>query len=132
VKIVAASTEEQEKHIEELIQQMYTEIFSMNLLNHHLNDNKITIPKLSESNQYHGTSKEAFEIISSLQTLIALIEHVHETKDFEKYKKMYERNVQTLEYYGIQFPLSFENLLKVTSTNEIMPKYIKPANRWLI
>lgn len=133
MKIVAASTEEQEKHIEELIQQMYTEVFSIYLSNHQVKERyEITIPKLSEASHYYGTLKEAFQIISSLQTLIALMEHLNGTKNIEKYKKMYERNVRTLEYYGLQFPLSFDELVKVTSTEDLIPRHMKPANQWLI
>ena len=60
-------------------------------------------------NELNGTLKESYQIISSLETLIFLIESNGLEKN--KYQQMYERNVQILEELGLSFPFSHEQFL---------------------
>lgn len=134
MKIVHASTEEQEKHIEELIQQMYHEIFPIYFSDKMMEELETEFSfKLHETSNYHGTLKEAFQVMSSLQALIALFENVHKSeKHMEKYKDMYERNMDTLKRYGFKLPLTFEQFLASSTKENMFSRYLKPANKWII
>ncbi|WP_243291901.1 DUF5365 family protein [Bacillus sp. FJAT-47783] len=134
MKIVVASTEEQEKYIEELVQQMFTEIFPMYFPDKKVEElEEMSVLKPDDSADYNGTLKEAFQIMSSLQALIALLENVQEAeRNKEKYREMFEKNLRTLEQYGYKFPLSYDQFLSVSTREEVFSRYIKPANKWII
>jgi len=135
VKVVLASTEEQERYIEELIEQMYTEIFPMYFPDKKIEEfEQLSVLKPNQSTGYNGTLQEAFQIMSSLQALIAILENAQEAeKNEEKYREMYEKNLQTLEQYGYKFPLSFDQFRSVlVREDDVFSRYIKPANKWII
>lgn len=134
MKIVIASTEEQEKYIEELVQQMYTEIFPMYFPDKMIEEfEELSVLKPDETAEYNGTLQEAFQIMSSLQVLISLLENVHETeRNVEKYKEMYEKNLKTLAHYGYKFPLSFDQFRSVSLREGQFSRFVKPANKWII
>ncbi|MCD7035192.1 YhcU family protein [Metabacillus sp. GX 13764] len=130
MKIVTASTEEQEKHIEELIGKIYEDIFPLHFSNDDIEEFKeLSILLPEESKQYYnGTIEEAFQIISSLQTLVALLESPN-CQIESKYQDMYYRNIRILNEYGFAFPLSFEQFL----TRRNQPGTLgKAANDWMI
>lgn len=133
LKIVVASTEEQESHIEELVAQLYTGIFPM-----FFSDDKIkelqelaVLRPNNEDQVYNGTLKEAFQIISSLQALIALLENLN-VCDRKIYRSMFERNTLILNEYGYFFPLSFDQFIEAKYRDGMFSQYVQPANQFLI
>ncbi|MFY4774105.1 DUF5365 family protein [Metabacillus sp. RGM 3146] len=129
MRIVTASTEEQEKHIDELIGKIYEDIFPLYFSKEKIDELKelsVLLPEQSQHN-YNGTIDEAFQIMSSLQTLVALLEKP-DCKHYEKYREMYERNIKILKQYGYSFPLSYHHFPEKPSDN----RFGKAANDWMI
>ncbi|APH06156.1 DUF5365 family protein [Bacillus weihaiensis] len=134
MKVVVASTEEQENHIEELVGQLYSEIFPKFFPDHKIMDfQHQNVLKPQETDQfYNGNLKDAFQIISSLQAVIVMLDLIDECKHEEEYKAMFERNTQTLNEYGYFFPFSFSQFVNAESQEGEFSQFVKPANSWLI
>jgi hypothetical protein len=133
LRIVFASTEEQEQYIEELIETMYEEIFPQYFSDEAIDqlDELAVLKPQTEDMQYNGTLKEAFQIMSSLQALTALLNHLDQRSE-EEHRELYDRNITILKQYGYQFPLTFDHFLFSKEKAEQISKYGKPANKWIV
>jgi hypothetical protein len=134
LRIVYASTEEQEQYIEELIEHMYEEIFPQYFSDETIDqlDELDVLKPHAEKLKYNGTLKEAFQIMSSLQALTALLHHLDEHSEAEQ-RELYDRNIEILKQYGYQFPLAFDTFLSSSKKNaDQVSKYGKPANKWIV
>jgi hypothetical protein len=132
LKIVYAATKEQEEYINCLINYIYSNIFP-----HYFDDEKIVefenlgvLSLHSEHISYNGTMKEAFQIISSLQSLIAIIEALEPNYIGEHHRKLFQRNIRLLGRYGISFPFLIDQF--ANGRKEVLSIYSQPANQWLI
>jgi len=132
VKVVFASTPDQQEKIMELIRQLYSDVFP----NYFSDDEIAEFERLNvlhiSSSQFEqlDTLKDAFQVITSLQTLISILES--ESLD-EQYIETYYKNISILAQYGLNFPFEFQQFvdLKITGNNELSI-YSKAANEWLI
>lgn len=132
VKVVFASTPDQQEKIMELIRQLYSDVFP----NYFSDDEIAKFERLNvlhiSSSQFEklDTLKDAFQVITSLQTLISILES--ESLD-EQYIETYYKNISILEQYGLNFPFEFQQFvdLKITGNNELSI-YSKAANELLI
>ncbi|QGQ44421.1 DUF5365 family protein [Metabacillus sediminilitoris] len=134
MKVVVASTEEQERHIDELVEQIYTEIFPKFFPDQEiksLKGQKVLQPQAADQ-MYNGTLKDAFQIISSLQVVISVLNHIDHCKDERKYREMFERNSCHLNEYGYFFPFSFSQFKNAESQEGEFSQFIKPANDWVV
>jgi hypothetical protein len=134
VKVVVASTEEQERHITELVEQIFTEILprffpDQEIMN--LKGQKMLQPQATDQ-MYNGTLKDAFHIISSLQAIIAVLDNIDDCKHEQEYQEMFERNSHNLNEYGYFFPLSFSQFKEAESQEGEFSQFIKPANSWIV
>ncbi len=116
MKIVFASTPGQEKKVEELAQYFYSEILPL-----YFNDEDIL--KFEELKVLHtsredfdnfSTLGEAFRVITSLQTVISILET---KKNPERYKPVFQKNAETLREYGINFPFDYNQFLEAKRNN---------------
>lgn len=132
MKVVFASTPDQQEKIMELIRQLYSDVFP----NYFSDDEIAEFERLNvlhiSSSQFEqlDTLKDAFQVITSLQTLISILES--ESLD-EQYIETYYKNISILAQYGLNFPFEFQQFvdLKITGNNELSI-YSKAANEWLI
>ncbi|MBS2968049.1 DUF5365 family protein [Metabacillus sp. KIGAM252] len=133
MKIVTASTDEQEQHIEELIEEMYKEVFPIYFSDETIGQfEKMSVLKPTEETMiYNGTLKEAFEIMSSLQTLIAVLKHADE-QEKQEYAGLYDRNREILGRYGYDLPLSISDFLTAGGQRNLFSRYTRAANKYLI
>lgn len=134
MKVVVASTNEQENHIAELVEQLYTDIFPRFFPDEKIMELKnlnVLQPQASDQ-MYNATLKDAFQIISSLQALIAVLDLLHEGKHEVEYKDIFERNTQNLNDYGYFFPLTFSQFKDAESQEGQFSQFIRPANRYMI
>lgn len=119
VKIVIASTPEQEAHIKELVDYFYSDIFPIYFYDEEIVKFKefhiMSLTAVEEN--YNGTLKEAFQLISSLQALIAVINAIHSKPIEENDQFIFDKNVKILEEYGLCFPFHLDHFLK--EKNEI-------------
>jgi hypothetical protein len=132
LKIVYAATKEQEEYIDCLINYFYSNIFPR-----YFDDSEITefenlgiLSLQGEQIHYNGTMKEAFEIISSLQSLIAIIESLNSNHILEHHRKMFQKNIHLLEKHGISFPFLIEQF--TNRRKAVLSMYSQPVNQWLI
>lgn len=132
VKVVFASTESQEEKIKELIDHFYSNIFPAYFTDRDIQ--KYESLKVLNTSQSHfeqfGTLKDAYQVIASLQTLIAILE----TESLDRqYMETFYKNVSILEEYGLYFPFEYEQFeaSKMVKEDELSI-YSKPANQMLI
>ncbi|VXB21651.1 conserved hypothetical protein [Bacillus sp. 349Y] len=131
MKILIASTPEQEEKIQELIEYMYCTVFPDYFTDdeiRQMDDLKVLHTHVHEV-EYVGMLKEAFQIISSLQTLIAIIETGSEEK---VYREMFAHNAGIIRGFGISFPFSFDQFSEGHDCDNHISLYAKPANQLLI
>jgi hypothetical protein len=109
VKVLYASTEEQEKKIVELINQLYTQIFPFYYEDEEIAEFKkmgvLHIEQLHFEN--FNTLKDAFQVIASLQTIITILEEKMQKPLHHYYGKLFNRNIDLLEKYDIFFPFNY-------------------------
>jgi uncharacterized protein YifE (UPF0438 family) len=132
MKVVFASTPEQQEKITELINQVYSEIFPT-----YFSDDEIFALKekhvlyLSGSQfEQLDTLKDAYQVIASLQTLIHILGS--EVLD-ETYMERYYRNISILEEYGFSFPLEYKQFMQSKEEKDCeLSIYTKVANDLLV
>ncbi|QED47076.1 YhcU family protein [Cytobacillus dafuensis] len=132
MKVVFASTPEQEQEIKELVQYVYSNIFPLYFLDEDIKEyERLKILHTTTRHfEYFGTLKEAYQVIGSLQTIIAILKSQNLDA---RYESMFENNVQILKDFGLSFPFSFSHFFGVRmAKDEIMSLYIKAANQLLI
>lgn len=131
MKVVTASTPEQEEYIKELVNYIYTEVFPQFFTDDYIAEIAnlhVLIPKTD--GLYNGTLKEAFQLISSLQALIAVIESVKSDGVLEAYCEIYEKNTAILDEYGYSFPFSIETFSK--PKEDIISCYSSPSSPFVM
>lgn len=129
MKVVFASTPEQATMIQELVQNMYTEIFPQ-----YFSDDEIKeferLNVLHTSAEYLDTLREAYQVIASLQALIAILES---PQPDARYEGLFDKNAQTLEEFGLSFPFTFSHFCGIKMIKEEMLSiYSKAANELII
>ncbi|MGF2615163.1 hypothetical protein FZC84_10240 [Rossellomorea vietnamensis] len=131
MKILLASTEEQEETIQELITYIYCTIFPR-----YFTDDEIeqfeqleVLHTDTDYTRYNGTLKEAFQVISSLQTLISLIETDTTKSDYEE---MYDHNLSILKSFNLFFPFNMDHFREYCNYEDKVSVYAKPANQLLV
>ncbi|WP_449539219.1 DUF5365 family protein [Ferdinandcohnia sp. Marseille-Q9671] len=132
MKIVVASTPEQEHHITELIDYMYSSIFPVYFKDEYigkLEEWNVLAPK-EEEVYYNRTLDKAFKVISSLQAIIAVLETIQEEGFQKNHEDIFEKNAQILNDYGYLFPFTIEEF-QCHNHSEALSKYSKPANQYL-
>ncbi|WP_338030671.1 YhcU family protein [Cytobacillus citreus] len=110
MKVVFASTLEQEQEIKELVQYVYSDIFPLYFLDEEIKEYEHLeiLHTTTRHFEYFGTLKEAYQVIVSLQTIIAILESQNLDA---RYESLFEKNVQTLKEFGLIFPFSFSHFL---------------------
>ncbi|MFD2683008.1 YhcU family protein [Bacillus seohaeanensis] len=131
MKVVIASTHEQEEKIQELINYMYFTIFPNYFTDdeiEHFEDLQV-LHTATRHFEYFGTLKEAFQVISSLQTIISIIEN---SSKESAYEEMFYTNVQILQDFGLCFPFSYEQFSEGENSKYNLSMYAKAANQLLV
>ena len=131
MKILLASTEEQEETIQELVKYVYCTIFPRYFTDDEIEqfENLEVLHTDAVHTKYNGTLKEAFQVISSLQTLISLIE-TETTKS--GYEEMYDHNLCILQSFNLFFPFELDHFRKSYNCQDKLSLYMKPANQLLV
>lgn len=132
MKVMFASTTEQEKKIEELIQHLYASIFPQ-----YFDDEEIeSFMKLkvlqveTELEERFATLVYSYKAIASLQVIIDILGQPHDCK----FTCLFNKNVKILEDIGIFFPFHYNNFKKNKDEKFLTPfsVYSSPSNQLLI
>ncbi|MED3750768.1 YhcU family protein [Geobacillus stearothermophilus] len=132
MKMMYAATPEQEHHMQYLLNYFYTDVFP-----YYFDDEQIRqfeewgILSLDHEHvAYNGTMKEAFQIISALQSLITVIEYMGEHGECDQYEWLFARNQNILARHGITFPFRAKQFIH----KRAMPcsMYVPAVNQWVM
>jgi hypothetical protein len=130
VKIVFASTPDQEEKINELIKRFYRDIFPLYFSDKDIKKFEDRNVLNNETAQLDGTLKEAYYLIASLQTLLSILESSHLTY---AHQGLFEKNVETLNEYGFYFPFSYDQFIHARETKtSFFSTYTQAANQLLV
>lgn len=132
VKIVFASTPGQEEKISELIQYVYSNVFPL-----YFSDTEIkkfkrlkVLHASTKHFEYFSTLREAFQVITCLQTLISILESPCQ---HEHYEAIFNKNALMLNDYDLHFPFDYDQLSQARNMkNNIFSVFTKAANELLI
>jgi hypothetical protein len=131
VKVVYASTPEQEQKIKELVDYFYANIFPNYFSDEDIMEFKRqkVLHTSTRHFEYFGTLKEAYQVIASLQTLISILEC---SRNKEQYDYLFSKNVNILEEFGLYFPFSFSQFSEARCmTSNLFSVYLKAANDFI-
>ncbi|MEH7356051.1 YhcU family protein [Neobacillus drentensis] len=128
MKIVFASIPSQEEKINELVRYIYSNIFPL-----YFNDEDICEfeqLKVLRSFEDYSTLKDAFQVMTCIQTLISILES---TQLDEQYETVFNKNVETLKEFGLFFPFDFEQFVDAKRLkNTMLSMYTKADNELII
>ena len=112
MKIVYGSTKEQDETIEQLLSYLRNSILPLYGAEEELAmyDGMGLLQFDSERKLYNGTLKEAFQVMSALQTVTLIIENEDkfDAEEYLKYNDKFNVNVDLLNYFGLFFPFNFQ------------------------
>jgi len=133
LRVIIASTTEQEEKINELVRQLKEEIFPRFFGKEELQTMyEFGILQLTDGHfKLFGTLQDAFQVISSLQAIISILETGEPASLPLHYQEMFEKNTAILQRFDIRFPFflsHFNNKKRIVSN---LP-YATPANIYLI
>jgi len=135
MRVVLASTKEQEEKIEELIQYMYSFIFPKYFKDCEIDtfiDIKVLHVDPSEQDQLY-TLTIAFKAIASLQAIIHILELSNQTTDRSHLACLFDKNVKILEETGLFFPFLYKNFIPKNNETLNHCSIFSPAsNEYLI
>jgi hypothetical protein len=128
VKIVFASTPSQEEEINGLVRYIYSNIFPL-----YFTDKEICQferLKVLHTPEEFNTLKDAFQVMTSIQTLISILEA---SQFDEQYSLLFNKNVENLQEFGLFFPFKYEHFVEVKSIKtNMLSIYTKADNELLI
>lgn len=130
MKIANAASIEMEAYIKELIEQILYDLLpryvSKDEMEYFYNNDLLNVTHCP-SHLYNGLLDQALQIISSLQTIIAVIESIEHRNIEKKDYDMFNKNIQILKRYGISFPIDIKYFSKennlVTHSHETACNY---------
>ncbi|MED3977394.1 YhcU family protein [Priestia megaterium] len=112
MKIAQAAPPEMENYIEELTEQLRYDLLPRYVSVDKLNPDELLNPDYCTDHLYNGLLDEALQVISSLQTIIAVIEVIQHRPIEESDCEQFEKNIAILKKYGFLFPVSIECFAK--------------------
>lgn len=132
VKIVFASTPSQEEEICGLVRYIYSNVFPLYFTDDEINQFENLKVLYTSVTNFDGlnTLKDAFQVMTSMQTLISILES---PTLYQHYEPLFEKNAATLQEFGLFFPFEFEQFIEAKNMkNSIFSTYTKAANDLLI
>lgn len=132
MKVVYASTPDQIEKIKELVGYFYSNIFP-----HYFSDRDIrsfdqskVLDLQANDFEVYNTLKESFQVITSLNTLIVILES---SRMDAKHETLFYKNVSVLNDCGLSFPFEFSQFnRRIKSGREQLSVYKQPINTFII
>ncbi|WP_042349921.1 DUF5365 family protein [Bacillus massiliigorillae] len=110
MKIVFSSTDEQEQEIETILFNLRSTILPSYILSQDLDKyNEMGLLQFSNySNKYNGTLREAYQLMTALQTVATIIDYVSKSVECQQYEDLFNRNAQIINNFGLFFPFTLQ------------------------
>ncbi|MEH6941478.1 DUF5365 family protein [Bacillus sp. JJ722] len=131
MKIVFSSTEEQEREIETALFHLRSTILPSYITSQDLNkyDEMGLLQFSIYENNYHGTLKEAYQLMTALQVITTIIEHVSKSLDYSQYDELFKRNAQIINHFGLLFPFTLQCFRKGIQTKNCVVTFTEAKNQ---
>lgn len=133
MKVVYASTPDQEQRIARLIQKYYTDIFPKYFTDDEIKEfeNLNVLHTSTRHFEYFGTLREAYQVICGLETIYSILEMPEVDAQYEN---MFYKNVEILKAFDISFPFHFSQFsqMKEMNVDTRFSVYSNAANEWLV
>jgi len=128
VKIVFASTPGQEEEICGLVRYIYSTVFPLYFTDAEIKEYEQI--NVLQTNDEYSTLKDAFQVMTSMQTIISILES---PSLYEHFETLFNKNVEILDEFGLFFPFKFEQFAQARDMkNSMFSIYTKAANELLI
>ncbi|MEH7072496.1 YhcU family protein [Neobacillus drentensis] len=128
MKIVFASTPSQEEEINGLVRYIYSNIFPVYFTDEEICEFENL--KVLHASEDFNTLKDAFQVMTSIQTLISILEAAE--LDIQ-YSLLFDKNVETLNEFGLFFPFNYEHFEQAKGLRPSMLSiYAKADNELLV
>ncbi|EKN62520.1 hypothetical protein BABA_25896 [Neobacillus bataviensis LMG 21833] len=127
MKIVFASTPSQEEEINGLVRYVYSSIFPL-----YFSDEEICEfeqLKVLRTPEDFNTLKDAFQVMTCIQTIISILEP---SPLDEQYEAVFDKNVATLQEFGLFFPFEFQQFVDAKRLKNTMLSIFTKADNELI
>ncbi|MBE3569093.1 MAG: YhcU family protein [Bacillales bacterium] len=134
MKIIIASTFVQKETIQELIEEIYRDIFPMYFSDEEIRHfwNLQVLHITDRHFQYFDTLKEAFQVIASLQTVVSILSVKAKRPLSQHYETIFNQNVQILQKFDLFFPFAFEQFTNHYFSVEKLSMFTKANNELLL
>ncbi|MBM7694260.1 hypothetical protein JOC77_003704 [Peribacillus deserti] len=136
MRVVFASTIEQEQEISDLVHYFYESVFPMYFTKRDILQFKEigVLQTTTKSYDYFGTLKDAFHVMTSLNVILTVLEkkRVNIEMAEERLEELFFHNANLLNKYGIYFPLSFDQFSYIHTPTKDLNLFINPANEILV
>lgn len=133
LKIVFASTPGQVEKIEELVQYFYSNVLPLYFTDEDIMEfEKYKVLRTTkEQFENFDTLGDAFRVITSLQTIISILESRNLS---ERYSPLFHKNAKILSEFGIYFPFQFKQFHQELPEQQVdyISMYSKAANSLLV
>ena len=128
MKIVFASTPGQEEEICGLVRYIYSTVFPLYFTDAEIKEYEQI--NVLQTNDEYSTLKDAFQVMTSMQTIISILES---PSLYEHFETLFNKNVEILDEFGLFFPFKFEQFAQARDMkNSMFSIYTKAANELLI
>ncbi|WP_462408864.1 YhcU family protein [Neobacillus sp. Marseille-QA0830] len=132
MKIVFASTPSQEKEICGLVRYIYSNIFPRYFTDDEIDQfERLKVLQTSDKHlEGFSTLKDAFQVMTSIQTLISILESP--VLD-DHYAEIFNKNAANLQAFGLFFPFELEQFVQAKNMkNTVLSMYTKADNELLV
>jgi hypothetical protein len=132
VKIVFASIPSQEEEINGLVRYIYSTVFPLYFSDDEISEYERLKVLNTSGKQFEdfSTLKDAFQVMTSLQTIISILEFP--SLD-DHYSSLFNKNVSNLQDFGLFFPFEYDQFVEAKNLkNSVFSIYTRAANELLI
>lgn len=133
LKIVFSSTEEQNREIETALFHLRSTILPSYITSQDLDkyDEMGLLQFSIYENKYNGTLKEAYQLMTALQVIATIIEHVSQSLDYSQYEELFKRNAQIINNFGLFFPFTLQCFRKRIQTKDCVFTFSEAQNQMI-
>ncbi len=129
MKVVTASTPEQQSYVRSLLDHFHRSILPSFFSKSYVDDLE-TFGVLCQVDLDEYTLQEIMEVTAALQTIQHILECLLEDGASPQLAQKFDRNQKIIESHQIYFPFRFQDF--TTTDFEFDLASVKPANHWLI
>ncbi|QHE52444.1 DUF5365 family protein [Pontibacillus sp. HMF3514] len=129
MKVVTASTPEQQSYVRSLLDHFHRSILPSFFSESYVDDLK-TFGVLCQEDLDEYTLQEIMEVTAALQTIQHILECLLENDASPQLARKFDRNQKIIEGHQIYFPFCFQDF--TTTVSEFDLASVKPANHRLI